>query len=58
MSAEVMNPKELGKYLGIHLVTVYRHIKSGKIPGTRIGGQWRFKKTVIDEMFRNRKAEA
>jgi excisionase family DNA binding protein len=26
-------------------------VKRGKIPGIKVGGQWRFKKEVLDEMF-------
>jgi excisionase family DNA binding protein len=44
----LMTPKEAAKYLGLHLVTVYRLIKKGELPCCRIGGQWRFKRDVLD----------
>jgi len=44
-----MTPKEAAKYLGLHLITVYRLIKKGELPGFKVGGQWRFKKDVLDE---------
>ena len=28
-----------------------KSVKRGKIPGIKVGGQWRFKKEVLDEMF-------
>lgn len=45
---QIMTPKEAAKYLGFHLVTVYRLLKKNEIPATKIGGQWRFKKDVLD----------
>ena len=45
---EIMTPKEAAKYLGLHLITVYRLVKKGSLPGFKIGGQWRFKKDFLD----------
>jgi putative molybdopterin biosynthesis protein len=49
MSEEMMNTKEVAKYLGIHEKQVYALIKSKKIPSTRVTGKWVFPKKVIDE---------
>lgn len=46
---QIMKPKELAEYLGIHVITLYRLMKQNKIPGCKIGGQWRFKRDIIDE---------
>jgi excisionase family DNA binding protein len=45
---QIMTPKEAAKYLGFHWVTIYRLLKKQEIPATKIGGQWRFKKDVLD----------
>ena len=45
---QIMTPKEAAKYLGLHLITVYRLVKKGSLPGFKIGGQWRFKKDFLD----------
>ena len=45
---QIITPKEAAQYLGLHIITVYRLIKKGEIPGFRIGGQWRFKKDLLD----------
>jgi len=45
---QIMTPKEAAKYLGLHLITVYRLTKKGELPGFKIGGQWRFKKDFLD----------
>ncbi|HOE69068.1 MAG TPA: helix-turn-helix domain-containing protein [Candidatus Omnitrophota bacterium] len=52
--AQIMTPKEAAKYLGFHLVTIYRLLKKGEIPATKIGGQWRFKKDVLDNWLMER----
>ena len=45
---QIMTPKEAAKYLGLHLITIYRLIKKGELPGFKVGGQWRFKKDLLD----------
>jgi putative molybdopterin biosynthesis protein len=42
MSEEVMNTKEVARYLDIHEKQVYGLIKSGRIPATRVTGKWIF----------------
>jgi excisionase family DNA binding protein len=51
---QIMTPKEAAKYLGFHLVTIYRLLKKSEIPATKIGGQWRFKKDVLDNWLTDR----
>jgi excisionase family DNA binding protein len=45
---QIMTTKEVAKYLGVHEMTVYRWLKSGVIPGFKIGGRWRSKKDLLD----------
>jgi excisionase family DNA binding protein len=49
MSEEIMNTKEVAKYLGIHEKQVYALVKSKKIPSTRVTGKWVFPKKLIDD---------
>lgn len=49
MSSELMNTKEIAKYLDIHEKQVYLLIKAGKIPCTRVTGKWIFPVKLIDE---------
>jgi len=49
MSEEMMNTKEVAKYLGIHEKQVYALIKSKRIPSTRVTGKWVFPRKLIDE---------
>ena len=45
---QIMTLKEVAKYLGLHPISIYRLIKTSDIPAMKIGGQWRFKKEVLD----------
>jgi len=45
---EVMTIDQVAEYLHLHKQVVYRHVKCGNIPASRIGTTIRFKKSVID----------
>jgi len=45
---QIMTLKEVAKYLGLHPISIYRLIKTTDIPAMKIGGQWRFKKDILD----------
>jgi excisionase family DNA binding protein len=49
MPAEMMNTKEVAKYLNINDKQVYALIREGGIPATRATGKWIFPKKLIDE---------
>lgn len=53
MSDELMNTREVAKYLDIHEKQVYLLIKASKIPCTRVTGKWIFPKTLIDEWIQS-----
>ena len=57
MSKELMNTKEVARYLDIHEKQVYLLIKAGKIPCTKITGKWIFPVKLIDEWLQNSIAE-
>ena len=46
---QIMTLQEVAKYLGLHVMTVYKLTREGRVPGAKIGGQWRFKRDVLDE---------
>lgn len=48
---EVLTPREAAEYLNVHIRTIYRLAKNGEIPGRKVGGSWRFKKNVLDELL-------
>ena len=50
----LLTTKELAKYLKLRPETVLRKVKSGKIPGLKVGGQFRFDREQIDEWLSNK----
>ena len=53
MSANAIQPKvvtieEISEYLRVHPSTVYRLVKRGKLPGFKVGSDWRFNIEAID----------
>ena len=46
--AELMTVREVAAYLRVTEKTIYRLVRRGGIPATRVGRQWRFSKTSID----------
>lgn len=49
--SDIMNLKEVAAYFRVHPVTLYRHLKAGKIPAAKIGDRWRFRKSMLDKTF-------
>jgi molybdopterin-binding protein len=45
----VLTAKEAARYLRLTLPTFYRYLWNGTIPGSKIGGRYRFKQTVLDQ---------
>ncbi len=46
---QIMTLNEVAKYLNIHVMTLYKLTREGRVPAAKIGGQWRFKRDVLDE---------
>lgn len=44
----VLTAREAARYLRLALPTFYRYMWEGKIPSSKIGGRYRFKKTILD----------
>jgi excisionase family DNA binding protein len=44
---------ELSEYLQIHRTTIYRMLRQGKLPGFRIGSDWRFSLEAIERWQRD-----
>ena len=48
---EIMDIKEAADYLLIKYRTLYTLVKEKRVPGIKVGGQWRFRKSRLDAMF-------
>ena len=51
MQDEIMDIRSAAKYLQIKERTLYRLVGDGEIPGIKVGGQWRFSRKCLEEMF-------
>jgi len=49
---ELMTVEEVADYLRVTEKTIYRLLERSGIPATKVGHQWRFDKTSIDEWIR------
>lgn len=52
---EVFNPEEAAQWLRVSPQTVYRLLRSGKLPGKKIGQQWRIHKEDLVNYLRGKK---
>ncbi|HBQ04026.1 MAG TPA: DNA-binding protein, partial [Acidimicrobiaceae bacterium] len=37
---EMLSLNEVAERLGLHYMTVYKYVRSGKLPGTKNNGSW------------------
>ena len=47
----IMKPQKVAEYLRIPIRTLYKLCNEGKVPATRVGKHWRFRKKEIDKWF-------
>ncbi len=47
----LLTVSEVAELLRINKSTVYRMAKQGRLPATRVGRQWRFRKSVLDGLL-------
>ena len=50
----VMTLNEVAEYLRIPRSTAYKLVQEGRIPGQKVGRQWRFHRQFVDEWLRKR----
>ncbi|MBN2412395.1 helix-turn-helix domain-containing protein [candidate division KSB1 bacterium] len=48
---EIMTLEEVAEYLRVKPQTIYTWAQEKKIPAAKLGKEWRFKKSIIDEWF-------
>jgi excisionase family DNA binding protein len=49
----ILTVSELSDYLNVHKATIYRALREGKLPGFRIGSDWRFNVEAIEQWQRD-----
>ena len=48
-----LSVEQIAAHLGISKETVYRWLEKGKIPAHKVGKQWRFKPSEVDEWVKS-----
>ena len=56
-NGDVLTTREAAKYLRLTLPTFYRYMWEGKIQASKIGGRYRFKRSLLDRWL-GKKSEA
>ena len=54
---DIMTVEQVAAYLQLHPQVVYRHVREGKIPVSKIGQTLRFPKAVIDKWLEDEAAK-
>jgi PTS system nitrogen regulatory IIA component len=49
MDSDIMTLEEVAAYLKLKPQTIYTWAQQKKIPAAKLGKEWRFKKSIIDE---------
>ncbi len=49
MQTDIMTIREVADYLKLTEKTAYRLAAEGKIPGFKVGGSWRFRRSEIEK---------
>ncbi len=56
MNDEIMTIQEVALYLKLNEKTTYRLASEGKLPGFKVGGSWRFKRTDLEKWIEEQKS--
>jgi excisionase family DNA binding protein len=51
---EVLTVAEVAAFLRVNRSTVYKLIRRGELPAFKVGSDWRFNRTQIEELFKVR----
>lgn len=46
---DIMEAKEVAEYLHLHLFTVHKFAREGRLPCFKIGNDWRFRRSAVQE---------
>lgn len=58
MAGDMLTSREVAELLGIHEKQVYRLLRQGRLPGTRITGRWIFSRRLVLEWIEANSREA
>lgn len=49
MNDDIMTIREVAQFLRLTEKTAYRYALEGTIPGFKVGGAWRFRKSALEQ---------
>ncbi|MFZ2614760.1 MAG: helix-turn-helix domain-containing protein, partial [Anaerolineae bacterium] len=49
---DLLTAQEVADYLGLHLVTVRDMLRTGKLPGRKVGREWRTLRSELEAWLR------
>lgn len=55
---DILNVEQVAQLLHLHIMTVYRLVKEGKLPGFKVGGRWRFHHSALESWMVDREQVA
>jgi excisionase family DNA binding protein len=58
MTGDMLTTREVAAYLGIHEKQVYRLLRQGRLPGTKVTGHWVFSRRLVREWIEARSRDA
>ena len=51
MTKHVMTLREAAERLGVHYMTAYRYVRTGRLPATREGAEWRVRASDVERLY-------
>ncbi len=59
MTGKWLTIEQIAEYLQVSKEKVYKLCQRGRMPASKLGGQWRFKKEIVDAwMLKNQKRKS
>jgi excisionase family DNA binding protein len=55
---DLMTTRQLQELLHVDRITIYRMLEDGRLPGFKVGGQWRFPRRDIDKWLQGQRGNA
>ena len=55
--SEILTVQEVCEYLRIAKPTLYRYVRSGELPGFKMGKMWKFHRETIDQWVQTKVEE-
>ena len=53
---DLLTTRQLQNLLQLDRVTIYRMLNAGRLPGFKVGGQWRFRRREIEKLLQEQRA--